>query len=99
VPLTPLLPPGCKAIRCCPGARSLRKPIPHPRSLPPVPNGASPGLVRASLRFLTPAAAAFPGRCPRPLSSGNSRCSERQLPAPSPAACRWLAMPASVDRI
>jgi len=41
--LTPLRPgcAGCRTIRCCPSATSPRKPIPHPRSLPPVPNGAS----------------------------------------------------------
>ena len=31
---------GCTAIRCCPSARSPRKPVPHPRSLPPVLTGA-----------------------------------------------------------
>jgi hypothetical protein len=67
---------GCRAIGGCPGARSPRKPIPHPRSLPPAPNGDIAG---AGVSFTAVPHGAAGRRPPSlavvlaPLSSGDSR--------------------------
>ena len=81
----PLCPPARTAGRY--GAarvqRSPRKPIPHPRSLPPVPNGG----IAARVSFIAlpygaaRPAAAFLGRCPRPLSGRDSRMARRSNPS------------------
>jgi hypothetical protein len=72
---------SCKATRCCPSARSSWKPIPHPRSLPPVPNAAIAG-ARVSFTAVPHGAA---GRRPPSLAvvlarpaAGTRACSERQ---------------------